>query len=108
MVAEQKVVLEELGWLLDVLPRRVSDTLRQREDLDELLEVVLDLGRVPEARFPSNDFPLDDQEVTQSHRLRRWISRASCHRSTGRMPFPSSFWSILSRPRECGRPSASS
>ena len=46
MVAEQKIVLEELGWLIDVLPRRVADTLRHREDLEELLEVVLDLGRV--------------------------------------------------------------
>ena len=65
MVAEQKIVLEELGWLIDVLPRRVADTLRQREDLEELLEVVLDLGRVPEARFPSGDVELDEQEVTR-------------------------------------------
>ncbi len=65
MVAEQKIVLRELGWLIDVLPRRVADALCQREDLEQLLEVVLDLGRVPEARFPSGDVPLDDQEVTR-------------------------------------------
>ena len=66
MVAEQKTVMEELGWLIDILPHRVADTLRHREDLDELLEVVLDLGRVAEGRFPSGDVELDDQEVTRA------------------------------------------
>ena len=42
--------MEELGWLIDILPHRVADTLRHREDLDELLEVVLDLGRAAEGR----------------------------------------------------------
>ena len=64
MVTVRAVVHEELDLLLNLLPRRVVDALRSREDLDELLEVVLDLGRVPEARFPSGDTPLDDQEVT--------------------------------------------
>ncbi|MCH8090282.1 MAG: AAA family ATPase, partial [Chloroflexi bacterium] len=43
----------------------VAESLRHHEDLEELLEVVLDLGRMPEARFPSGDVPLDDQEVTR-------------------------------------------
>jgi len=55
---------QELDLLLDVLPQRVVDALRGREDLADLLEVVLDLGRVPEARFPSGDVPLDELEVT--------------------------------------------
>ena len=56
-------VREELELVLDVLPERVSAALRQREDLEELLEVVLDLGREPEARFVSGDAPLSTQEV---------------------------------------------
>ncbi len=56
-------VREELELVFDVLPIRVSDALRQRDDLEELLEVVLDLGRLPEARFVSGDAPLDQREV---------------------------------------------
>jgi len=59
----RELVRQELDQLLDVLPQRVVDSLRGRDDLEELLEVVLDLGRVPEARFPSGDVPLDALEI---------------------------------------------
>ena len=65
MAIAEDLVRKELGQLLDILPPRVADTLRAREDVDELLEVVLDLGRVPEARFPSGDIALDDEDVTR-------------------------------------------
>jgi len=64
LVTVGELVRQELDQLLEVLPQRVVDGLRGRVDLEELLEVVLDLGRVPEARFPSGDVPLDDREVT--------------------------------------------
>ena len=64
MVTARDEVRRELDQLLDVLPQRVVDALRGCDDLEDLLEVVLDLGRVPEARFPSRDVPLDDREVT--------------------------------------------
>ena len=57
-------VREELDRLLDALPPRVMVALRSRDDVEELLEVVLDLGRLPEARFPSGDVPLSDQQIT--------------------------------------------
>ncbi len=63
MATVHDAVREELELVLDVLPFRVSAALRQREDLAELLEVVLDLGRLPEARFVAGDSPLGDQEV---------------------------------------------
>ena len=63
MATVDDAVREELELVLDVLPFRVSAALRQREDLAELLEVVLDLGRLPEARFVSGDAPLSEQEV---------------------------------------------
>lgn len=59
----QDVVRRELDLLLKVLPERIADSLRQRDDLEDVLEVVLDLGRLPEARFPGGDHPLDDREV---------------------------------------------
>ena len=64
MAMVQDAVRDELELVLDVLPERVSFALRQRDDLAELLEVVLDLGRAPEARFVSGDFPLSSDEVS--------------------------------------------
>ena len=63
MATVHDAVREELELVLDVLPERVSAALRRREDLEDLLEVVLDLGREPEARFVSGDAPLNAQEV---------------------------------------------
>ena len=54
----------ELDLVLNVLPPGVANVLRTREDLDQLLEVVLDLGRLPEARFVSGDADLDQSPVT--------------------------------------------
>ena len=54
----------ELDLVLDVLPPDVAGVLRDRDDLDQLLEVVLDLGRLPEARFVSGDAELNDEPVT--------------------------------------------
>ncbi len=63
MATVHDAVQEELELVLDVLPERVSSALRQREDLEGLLEIVLDLGREPEARFLSGDAPLSTREV---------------------------------------------
>ena len=64
LVTFQDTVRQELDQLLDVLPQKIVDALRIRDDVGELLEVVLDLGRMPEARFPSGDLYLDDRQVT--------------------------------------------
>ena len=66
MAIAEDLVQGELGQLLDILPQRVADNLRALENVDEILEVVLDLGRLPEARFPSGDIALDDQDITRS------------------------------------------
>ncbi len=44
--------IDDLGKLLDVLPVRIRQQLQQHPQLDQLVEVVMDLGRRPEARFP--------------------------------------------------------
>ena len=58
-----KWIQDDLDFLLGALPPRVSNPLRAKDDLHELLEVILDLGRPPEARFPSGDMTLDATEV---------------------------------------------
>ena len=60
---EQREQLE-LDLVLNVLPPDVAGVLRDRDALGQLLEVVLDLGRLPEARFVSGDAELNDQPVT--------------------------------------------
>ena len=59
-------ITDDLDAMLDVLPPHVRDPLRERPDNFELLEVVLDLGRLPEARYPEQELTLSDQEVTQA------------------------------------------
>jgi len=55
---------EELELILAVVPPGVAEVLKHRDDLDQLLEIVLDLGRLPEARFVSGDAELDENPVT--------------------------------------------
>ncbi|KMM16429.1 AAA family ATPase [Synechococcus sp. GFB01] len=49
---------DDLERLLAVLPGTVRDALAAAEAREQLLEVVLDLGRVPEARYPGRAVPL--------------------------------------------------
>ncbi len=61
----QKVITDDLDALLDVLPPCVRQPLCQQEDISKLLEVVLDLGRPPKARFPQREVVLDPKEVSE-------------------------------------------
>jgi stage III sporulation protein SpoIIIAA len=55
---------DDLQALLQVLPPAVLTALELESSSDELLEVILDLGRLPEARFAEADVYLGTQEVT--------------------------------------------
>ncbi|MBI2846652.1 MAG: AAA family ATPase [Chloroflexi bacterium] len=61
----QKRITDDLDALLEALPPHIAHPLMGREDKRELLEVVMDLGRVPQARFSSGDVNLSSREVTQ-------------------------------------------
>jgi stage III sporulation protein SpoIIIAA len=57
---------DNLDVLLAVLPPRISEAVAEaghREGYDNLVEIVMDLGRPPEARFQSGEVPLIDREV---------------------------------------------
>jgi len=58
----QTGITDNLDLLLGVLPPQLRAAL-ERRDPNELLEVVVDLGRKPEARFPNESFALDDAFV---------------------------------------------
>ena len=59
----QKVVSNELDALLDILPPHIREPLYEQSGRGELLEVILDLGRLPEARFPRQELILNSKEV---------------------------------------------
>lgn len=61
----QKVITDDLSALISVLPERISQVLHNQPDLDELVEIVLDLGRPPEARFFDREMVLYSEDVNE-------------------------------------------
>ena len=61
----RRVVTDDLDALLDILPPHIRESVYQQPDHSELLEVILDLGRLPEARFPHRELVLNSKEVNQ-------------------------------------------
>jgi stage III sporulation protein SpoIIIAA len=57
-------ITDDIDALFAVLPPRVEQALAGHPERDGLLEVVLDLGRVPEARFPGRAVELSDVAVS--------------------------------------------
>jgi stage III sporulation protein SpoIIIAA len=60
-----KRITDDLDALLERLPPHIAQPLRERENSSELLEVVLDLGRPPESRYPDREVVLSNREVSQ-------------------------------------------
>ncbi len=58
-------ITDDLDALIEVLPPQVSAALHERSNNVELLEIVLDLGRLPEARYPEEEVVLSEHEVSQ-------------------------------------------
>ncbi|HEY7063252.1 MAG TPA: R3H domain-containing nucleic acid-binding protein [Chloroflexota bacterium] len=61
---QPRIVCDDLDALLDVLPPRIRIPLREQNPRADLLEVVMDLGREPEARYPGREAILSDEPVT--------------------------------------------
>ena len=61
----QKRITDDLHALLGVLPQQIADAVVDANNSDALLEVVLDLGRRPMARFVSGDIFLSEEEISR-------------------------------------------
>jgi stage III sporulation protein SpoIIIAA len=59
----QRRITDDLQVLLEVLPDTVSKAVTDANNSDNLLEIILDLGRNPTARFVENEIPLTDKEI---------------------------------------------
>ena len=62
----QRRITDDLQALLSVLPPPISRAVSRANDSDNLLEVILDLGRVPTARFVDRELELIQAEVAHT------------------------------------------
>ncbi len=61
-----KKVTDDIDKLIEVLPQNVQQSLSSAESRKELLEVVLDLGRLPEARYPNQVKVLGEKYLSRN------------------------------------------
>ena len=61
---KEYVSTDNLDLLLTVLPPHIRDALARAGGIESLIEVVLDLGRQPEGRYPGRALYLTDSPVT--------------------------------------------
>jgi stage III sporulation protein SpoIIIAA len=60
-------ITDDLNRLLDIVPDEIRQPLEQHPQRNNLIEIVMDLGRQPEARFPSLAEPLSQTPVSKAH-----------------------------------------
>ncbi len=59
----QRRITDDLHILMSVIPPRVAEEVARVNNSDSLLEIILDLGRQPVARFVDGEVPLSSEEV---------------------------------------------
>ncbi len=58
-------ITDNLDAIMGILPEDIRDFLHQQGRRDDLLEVILDLGRVPTARYTDGEIVLRETEVSR-------------------------------------------
>ncbi len=64
MSKKEFISTDNLDLLLNVLPTNIREALTNAGKTESLIEVVLDLGRLPEARYPGRALYLNESPVT--------------------------------------------
>jgi stage III sporulation protein SpoIIIAA len=62
----QRRITDDLQQLLAVIPQSIGQTLTEKNRTDDLLEIIMDLGRVPTARYVDCEVVLSDAEITRA------------------------------------------
>lgn len=62
----QHRITDDLDVLLDILPSNLRHAVEKANNSERLLEIVIDLGRVPSARFVDGEITLLDKEITRA------------------------------------------
>jgi stage III sporulation protein SpoIIIAA len=63
---ERRETIDDLDALLAALPPEIVDAIHRLDDREGVIEVVMDLGRRPEARFPDSEVTLLEREITDA------------------------------------------
>ncbi|NPV85482.1 MAG: AAA family ATPase [Anaerolineae bacterium] len=61
----QKQITDDIQALLDVLPPPIAQAVERVDNFDNLLEIILDLGRPPLALFVNGEVVLCENEITR-------------------------------------------
>ncbi|HOI99983.1 MAG TPA: R3H domain-containing nucleic acid-binding protein [Anaerolineaceae bacterium] len=61
---KQNHITDDLSALLSVLPSEFNRALERENQNDDLLEIIMDLGRVPVARYIDHELTLSEKEIT--------------------------------------------
>ena len=61
---DRRETIDDIDALLSSLPAEIVEAIHALPDQESVIEVVLDLGRRPEARFPDSEVTLLDREIT--------------------------------------------
>jgi stage III sporulation protein SpoIIIAA len=64
-MSQQRKITDDPDALLGVLPESIVEAVHEANNYDRLLEIILDLGRVPTARFVEKEITLRETEVTR-------------------------------------------
>ncbi len=62
----RRELIDDLDALLAAIPPEIVDAIHRLPDQVDMIEVVLDLGRRPEARFPNSEVTLLEREIDES------------------------------------------
>ncbi len=62
-MSQQRRITDDLDALLNVLPKNIVDAVHKANDYDKLLEIIIDLGRSPTARYVESEVVLSDTEI---------------------------------------------
>jgi stage III sporulation protein SpoIIIAA len=63
--AHRMQITDDLNQLLEILPKKIRLQVEQHPKKDTLIEVVMDLGRLPEARFFNEVADLGNETITR-------------------------------------------
>ena len=62
----QHRITDDLEALLSVLPTNIRHAVEKANNSDKLIEIVIDLGRLPAARFVEGEITLSEKEISRS------------------------------------------
>lgn len=60
------LIEDDLDKMLDIFPPDILENIKKQENLSQLIEIVIDIGRKPEARFPGSFVYLTERFATRN------------------------------------------